>query len=117
MTTKEVAAMIASIGLPYAYYQFPDNTGQEPPFLCFYYPQTQNFYADDEKYVGFETLIIELYTDEKAFDLEAKVETALQAHGLAYERAEEYIKSERMLMEVYTIQLLLEKTLPDSGET
>ena len=33
MSYEDIATMIESIGLPYAYYQFPEGTGQEPPFV------------------------------------------------------------------------------------
>ncbi|MBQ9521671.1 MAG: hypothetical protein IJR72_03770 [Oscillospiraceae bacterium] len=101
MTTREVTEMIASIGLPYAYYQFPENTAQAPPVICFYYPKSRNFHADDEVYTRAEELIIELYTPEKRFDLEAKVEEALNAYGLTWRREENFLKSEHLIVEVY----------------
>ena len=39
MTRQEVAQMIAEMGIPYAYYQFPHGTEQAPPFVCFFYSQ------------------------------------------------------------------------------
>ena len=44
MTYKEIAAMIESIGLPYAYYQFPEGTVQEPPFVVFFYSNIDDLY-------------------------------------------------------------------------
>ena len=37
MTYKEVATMVGSIGVPFAYYQFPEGTAQDCPFICFFY--------------------------------------------------------------------------------
>ena len=44
MTYQEIAQMIESIGLPYAFYQFPDDTEQAPPFICFLYDYDYTYY-------------------------------------------------------------------------
>ena len=73
MTTQEIAAMIESIGLPFAYYELPDGTEQELPFVCFLLPDSSDVYADDENYVDKRVLQIELYTDDKDYFLEKTV--------------------------------------------
>lgn len=107
MTFKEVSQMIQGIGLPYAYYQFPDNTGQEPPFICFFYPNNNDVLADNSNYQKVEHLAIELYTDNKDFEHEAAVEAALSSHGLVWSRSEEYIDSERMFLVVYETDVVI----------
>ena len=107
MTTQEVAAMVAEIGIPSAYYQFPDNTGQATPFVCFFYPGDNDFKADDSNYQKIEHLIIELYTDDKDFTLEQTVESVLASHGMVWTRDEEWIKSERMLEVVYEMDVVI----------
>ena len=107
MTHTEVATMIASIGLPYAYYEFPDDTEQEPPFVLFYYPQSDDLYADNQNYVGITQLNIELYTDEKDFDLESTVESVLAESGLTYTKMETRIDSERMWQILYHMEVII----------
>lgn len=107
MTTQEVAAMVAEIGIPYAYYQFPDNTGQATPFVCFFYSGDNDFKADDSNYQKIEHLIIELYTDDKDFTLEQTVESVLASHGMVWTRDEEWIESERMLEVVYEMDVVI----------
>ena len=85
MTYKEVSEMISGIGLPYAYYQFPDNTELQPPF------------------------IVELYTDNKDFALEQTVEDALNGSGLVYSRNETYLDTEKMNMVTYTTEIVITK--------
>ena len=101
MTYKEISQMIKKVGVPYAYYQFPEGTGQEPPFICLYYPNNNDFVADGENYVKVVQLVIELYTDNKDFSLEATLEAVLTEHGLVYTREETYIDSERMYLQTY----------------
>ena len=107
MTFKEISEMIASIGLPYAYYEFPDNTGQAPPFICFWFPRDNDFKADGTNYQKIERLVIELYTDNKDFAQEAAVESVLSANGLVYTRNETHIDSERMYEVVYETDVII----------
>ena len=50
MTFKEISTMIKNIGLPFAYYQFPEGTAEAPPFICFYYSNDDDFKADDSNH-------------------------------------------------------------------
>lgn len=107
MTTKQVANMIASIGVPYAYYQFPEGTEQATPFVCFFYSEDNDVKADNSNYQKIEHLIIELYTDNKDFSLEATVEGVLRTNEMVWTRSEEYIDSERMVMVVYEMDVVI----------
>lgn len=107
MTTKEVSKMIADIGIPHAYYQFSKATAKPPPFICFYYPASADFMADNINYAKINALTIELYTDNKDFDLEQQVEAALIAHELPFTREETYIDSERMYMVIFNTEVLI----------
>ena len=106
MTYKEISTMVNSIGVPYAYYQFAE-TGQAPPFVCFFYPNDNDFKADDSNYQKIEHLIIELYTDNKDFTLEATVESVLAQNGMVWSKNEEWIESERMLEVIYEMDVVI----------
>ena len=107
MTNKEVAEMVAEIGLPYAYYEFPDDTEQVPPFVCFFYPDDDDFMADNENYVNIRRLVVELYSDEKRFDLEDTVKSVLNSHGLTFAREETYISAERMWQVTFDMEVII----------
>ena len=98
--------MIESVGVPYAYYQFPEGTEQAPPFICFYYPRSDDFYADSANYKKISELTVELYTDVRDFALEAALEQALEACGLSYTWEETFIDSEKMHLTVYTTEVI-----------
>ena len=107
MTTKEVATMVASIGIPYAYYQFPEGTEQSCPFICFFFSSSDDLVADNTNYQPIRQLSIELYTDDKDYTTEATVETTLNTSGLVYSREETYLGSERMYMVTYTTEIVI----------
>lgn len=107
MTYKEIATMVESIGLPYAYYQFPEGTDQACPFICFFLDSSNDFAADNTNYQKIRSLNIELYTDNKDFTLEQTVEDILSGSGLVYYREETYLDSERMFMVSYETEILI----------
>lgn len=115
MTYKEVARMIESIGIPYAYYQFPSGTEQACPFICFYFTRSNDLAADDSNYQRIRQLAVELYTDNKDFATEEAVESVLNANGLVYFREESYIDSERMYMVTFTTEIVITEEIENNG--
>ena len=107
MTYKQIASMVSSIGLPYAYYQFPEGTAQAPPFVVFFFSQTNDLYADETNYQRIVTLNVELYTSEKDFDMESNVEKILTNNNLTYYKEENYIDSEKMWQIAYELEVII----------
>lgn len=107
MTYRQVAEMVSSIGVPYAYYQFPNNSGIAPPFVCFYFDSSNDFAADNTNYQRIRPLSIELYTDNKDFTLEQTVENVLNQNGLVYSREETFLDSERMYMVTFMTEIII----------
>ncbi len=107
MTYEEIKTMIESVGPPVAYYQFEERSGQQPPFITYYYGRSNDMMADDINYVPIRPLVIELYTERKDFALEATTEGVLTANGLAYVKEETRIDSERMYMVTYNTEVLI----------
>lgn len=107
MTYQDVATMIASLNIPFAYYQFPNGTEQACPFICFFFENSNDLAADNTNYQRIRTLSIELYTDNKDFALEESVESLLNSNGLVYTREETYLDSERMYMVTFTTDIVV----------
>ena len=102
--------MIASVGIPYAYDHFDEHDADRPdgpPFICFLYPERSGFAADDCDYVTIAQLVVELYTDNVDFTLEARLEAALEAADLVCDRDQVYIDAEHMYQTIYTTEVIL----------
>ena len=108
MTPAQVKSMIDAVGIPSAYYQFADATGQQPPFICYFFTSSNDLSADNINYCRIERLNIELYTDVKDFALEARLEQILAEHEIFFAKEETYIDSERMHETIYTSDVILE---------
>lgn len=106
MTAREIASLVSSFGFPYAYYQFPDGTAEEPPFVCFYLSGSDDLIADNYNYSKIRSLTIELYTDNKDYSAEATIEAALTNAKIPYQTTETYIDSERLYMVTYNAEIL-----------
>lgn len=105
MTHYQIAEMIRSIGLPFAYYQF-----KEPPtlpFIVYYYPSSDDFMADNRNFVNIEAINIELYVENKDFAKEKTIEDVLKANGITYRKNESYIEDERMYQILYESEVLI----------
>ena len=100
--------MIKGIGLPCAYNQFEEaEAPSSPPFICFFYPSSNDLYADNINYATISQLVIELYSDNVDYVNEAAIESALTANQLPYIRSQEYIDSERMYQTTYTLEVCI----------
>ena len=107
MTTQQIKSMVESIGIPYAYYQFPEGTAEPCPFFCFYLGDSDDFLADDTNYVRIENLTIELYTDYPDFALERQIEATLNSNELVFSKMRTFIDTEKMTMVTYESEVIL----------
>lgn len=107
MTYKEIEEMIRNMGLKFTYYQWDVGSAPELPYILFYYPERDDFHADDKNYVKITRLNIELYSDNKDFEHEAIIEALLEEHEIIYEKEEQYISEERMYETLYTMEVNL----------
>ena len=119
MTYKEVAQMVASVGIDYAYDHFTD-TGHKLPFICFFFSGSADFEADNTNYQKIRPLDIELYTENKNFTLEETVESVLNSNGFVYTREETYIDSEQMYEVIFhtsvAVTAAVEAVITEQGE-
>lgn len=93
--------VMKAIGIPYAYDHFAEGESPDPPFAVYRYPASDNFMADGIVFFPVNEVNIELYTDEKEPAIEKKIEQALTKQGIAFEKAETWIESERLYEVIY----------------
>ena len=119
MTLQAVADMISEIkpdgtnSIPFAYRAFdedPDNPAPAPPFICYLYTGNVPEPADNKNYINIQELAIELYTDNKNFALESKVEAVLNSHDMVYGKEEAWLDDEKMQMTTYTMEVQIDGT-------
>lgn len=107
MNYATIPELLNGLEIPYAYYQFPEGTATEPPFICFYYPDQSGFYADNKTYAKRVSVNIELYTKDKNFELEQRLEDLLDSNEIGYRKYESYIDSEKLYMQTYESEVFI----------
>lgn len=106
MTYDAIVEMLEEAGLPLAYDHFAEGESPDPPFLVFLFPSSDNFSADGIVYQRIDALHVELYTDGKQPDVEKRLETVLDRHGIFYEKTEVWIDTERLYEVLYSTEVL-----------
>ena len=110
MTIPEINAMVESMGLPFEYYEFPEGTSQEPPYIVWFLSRDDDFKADNENYCDIEQLNIELYTSTKDFELENQVEAVLKANGFTYYKESNKIDSEKLWQISFEMEVVINES-------
>ena len=109
MTREAIYAIIESIGLPFSYYEFPDDTPQEPPFVVWFFSINTDVMADNTNYVDKEVLNVELYTSFRDFEQEQAVEAVLTANGFTYAKEANFVDSERIWQISYESEVIIDE--------
>lgn len=107
MLYTEVADMVESFGLPWAYRTFSQATKKAPPYVVYYYTGNDDMFADNINYQEIVGLRIELYTVNKEFGIERTLETILKQNEIAYSKDESYIDDQNMYMIVYESEVVI----------
>ena len=104
MTHNEIMGMLEETALPAAYDHFAEGESPDPPFICFLFPGSDNFSADGEVYFRIRRVNVELYTDFKNPELEQRLETVLDRHGIFYQKTEVWIEEEKLYEVLYQFE-------------
>ena len=110
MTYENIHQILTGLGVPVTYYQFEENTEVVPPFLCWYVPGSDGFYADNKVYAQLVQITIELYTEDKRWDLEAQLEEILNSNELPFNKTESYVDSEKLFLQTYETEAFINGT-------
>ena len=96
--------MLEETNLPIAYDHFAEGESPDPPFICFLFPGSDNFSADGRVYLKIRNVNVELYTDLKDPELEERLETVLDRHGIFYQKSEVWIEEEKLYEVLYQFE-------------
>lgn len=105
MTPEQVKKIIEDQSLPVAYRAWREGEAPPLPYAVYYAGRANNFAADGIVYFSAQKYTIELYTEEKAPDIERALEERLTAAGIFWTKDEAYIDSEHMNEIIYEIEV------------
>lgn len=102
---EKVIKVLKETGIPFAYDHFAEGESPNPPFICYLNPFSNNFSADGRAFYKTNEFHIELYTDFKDLSVEKKLEDALDASLIFYNKSETWIESEKMYEVLYKFSM------------
>lgn len=107
MTYQEVYEMLESTDLPVAYLTWQIGSVPALPYIVYYYPQSDDFIADNINFQKINALNVELYTKNKDFATESLVEAILSQNSLVYEKTETWLEDEGMFQILYETEVII----------
>ena len=102
---EELLSILGETQIPFAYDHFAEGESPDPPFICYLLPGSNNFAADGKVYYKISQVNIELYTDRKDPAVEQKLEDALDAASIFYNKTEVWIDSEKLYEVLYQFDM------------
>ena len=102
---EKLLSILSETQIPFAYDHFAEGESPEPPFICYLCPGSNNFSADGKVYYKINQVNIELYTDRKDPEVEQKLEDALDAASIFYNKTEVWIDSEKLYEVLYQFEM------------
>lgn len=103
---RQMLGMFETYGIPITYYSYPERQAPALPYAVYYFPDQRPEAADDISWTGIATFNVELYTREKDFMAESKVEEILSAYDLVYTKDETYINTEHEFQVLYQMEVI-----------
>lgn len=100
-----ITDILKEIGLPFAYDHFAEGESPDPPFLVYYFPESDNFGADNMVWSKAVIVYLELYTDKKEIETEKNIEKALLQHSIYWNKTETWIDSEKLYEVLYSFEM------------
>lgn len=102
---EKLTEIIKEMDIAFAYDHFAEGEAPNPPFICYLFPESNNFPADGKVYFKANRVHMELYTDFKDVSAELKAEAVLDKHGIFYNKIETWIESEKLYEVLYIFEM------------
>ena len=78
----------------------------DPPYITYIFTYSSNMYADNKVYKKINNIQIELYTNKKDLQAEAKLEDLLDLNEITYQTSEIFIESENIFQKIYEMRMI-----------
>lgn len=104
MTRQLISNLVASFGLPFAYYSFPIQQSPDLPFIVYFYEADDDVIADNNNFVKVDNLRIELYTEKPDFSLIDQIDAQIP---FSHSRETVYIQAEQMFQTIFESEVII----------
>lgn len=107
MTREQIVEFLTELGIEYRYHHFTQKELQtiELPVIVWDINEKNNFFADGIVYHKTKVLNIKVYTQDRDWDLEEKIETMLTERGITWNYASDWLQKEEIWETVYEMEV------------
>jgi len=102
-----IVAALENTKLPFTYRLYKAKEIKPPPFITYYFEREHHSGPDGYNAVYETTVVIELYTVVKDFELEALIESELSENE--FDKTEEYNEADEVFRITYEFKIKLKK--------
>jgi hypothetical protein len=103
MSLEAFKEVLEQSGFPVAYHSFPEKEVPPMPYITYITPYSRNFKADGKVYSSSTHIQVELYTQVKDIEAEAKVEQVLGE--FYFSKTETGIEDENCYEVIYELEV------------
>lgn len=108
MTQEELYSLLKTLDIPLTHLQFtdePQSPAPTPPFIAYFFEDSDNFGADDKVYKEINNFVVELYTNKKDKQKENAIQTLFNENDIFWNKTQIYIDKAEMYEVRYAIQI------------
>lgn len=105
MTIQQIADLIESFGLPYRM----DHFESEPvlPYCVYYFPNSNDFFADSINYVERVPLHIEIFTKDIDLELERTISATLNQNNISFYKSRDFLNDEKIYQITFESEVII----------
>lgn len=105
ITLDELCTVLDGLGVPWTNEGYTDDDRPEPPYISLEAGPGETVYADNIAWASWMNYEILLYTAHRSYDLEKKIEAALDAAGCAFSESVGSADNERMVLAAFSVSV------------
>ena len=105
MKIDDLCKLLDGLGIPWTNEGYTEEDRPEPPYISLEADFGGTSYADNKAWASWMNYEILLYTAHRAYELEDKIESALDAEGCAYSESVTHVDGERLVVASFYVSV------------
>lgn len=105
MKLDDLCQLLDGMKIPWTNEGYTDDDRPQPPYISLEAGLDKTAYADNKVWASWMTYEILLYTTHRSYELESKIEDALDKAGCAFSESVAHIDGERMIVASFSVSV------------
>lgn len=105
ITLDQLCGVLDGLGIPWANEGFSDDDKPAPPYMSLEAGFGETAYADNKAWASWMNYEILLYTAHRSYELESRIEAALDKAGCAFSESVMHADGESMIVASFSVSV------------